>query len=666
MQKHFISLFMGLLFTSFQPGYAGVDGGIKNIHATFSGDPRHEVTVAWRTEGALEPVAIRYGPVDRDPSTWVQETGETMDATEGRDHRARLTGLNPGVRYGYRVTGPGGVWGPVCTFRTAPDEGPSFTFAVIGDVQGKEAPSAVWQQAGDWLADQDDVAFALLLGDLVDNGYAQTQWDAFFNSIDPAHSRRLFHAMILMPLIGNHDTYGGTDNRGGLQRYLKQFTLPPNGQEEWEGLFYTFDVLNARFIILDTEGAVPNRTAYLAAQTQWMNTLDWAAQPWVFVAHHRPVYEIKRHLPSAISRYVWRPHFFDRYADIVFNGHNHSHAVTYPMQAARLHGMSSGKGFAAPWQAEVNTGCASGLPNLFLLEDGELIRYPGYQAAGRSVNTYPAGALRDRAIQATRSIEPIAIAPGTELWMGYLYQKRGSWYAEDQGGWRLSSSTDLIRYRLQAATSRVETNGHFRIHAGAAHQDSREPIASEGHEQISGEPFFVLVKFVFEEGRVTGRLKTYRAPQPLPAIEPELWDATVIWEETWNANLDTLTLLGEDVRRESWMDEFRLGRRMEDVLLIPDGAATHAGHPLVEERFDTVSTIHAGDRVVYYDGGGINYSGPANETWYIRSRQHRPNLPLLGLFTVTPERVTGRTVFFADYEKWKAGDVFDTFELMRR
>lgn len=644
---------------------AGVLLGIKNIHATYSGDPRHEVTVSWRTEVPLRDARVLYGLPGQPRSEWGIFHAETIASMGGYNHHARMPGLEPNTRYAYRVSGPDGSWGPACHFRTAPGEGASFTFAVIGDVQGKEEPSGIWQAAGDWLADQDDVLFALLLGDLVDTGYSQTQWDAFFNSLHPGLSRRLFHSTIIMPLIGNHDTYGGEDNRQGLQVYLDQFRLPPNGQGPWAGHYYAFDIADARFVILDTEGAVPDRVDYMAAQTRWMSGLDWDARPWTFAAHHRSTHPIRRHAPSQVSRHVWRPHFFDRRVDMVFNGHNHSFAVTYPMKPALLHGLSGGRHFTGPWRAEVDTGCPSGLPNLLLLEENEPIRYPGYQAAGRSVHTYPAGSLQTRAIQAERRIEPIDVSSRATLWMGYLYQKRGGWYAEHQGGWRLSNSANSGGPYLQVATSRVEQNGHFRIHVGSAYADSALPIAPEGRPHVPSDPFFVLARFIFEEGQITGQLKSYRAPAALPTTVPTEWDAEVVWNGAWEGALDTVTLLGEDRNRESLIDEFRLGWEMRDVLPVPAGSLAHRGQPLVEERFDAVPSRHDGKRVVYYDGGAINSSGAANDSWFIRAREDRLNMPLLGLFTVTPERVIARTVFFADFENWRAGDVFDAFELSR-
>lgn len=651
---------------------AGVDQGILNIHVTFSGDPAHDVTVSWRTEEPLTSAQLRFGPMGTDERNWVERQGETVASAGGYNHHVPLHGLEPDTRYAYRVLSPHDGWGPVCSFRTAPTEGDTFTFAVVGDVQGKEQASIPWQDAGEWLAAQEDLLFVWLMGDQVDTGFSQLQWDAFFNSLEQEHSRQLFHSTVIMPLLGNHDYYGGELNNQGVELYLDQFRLPPNGIPEWEGRFFTFNILNAKFITLDTEGDRPDSDAYFADQTRWMKTLDWEARPWRMVAHHRGPYQFRRHVPSSHARDIWRPHFYDRYTQLVFNGHNHSQAASVPLRAERLDGLNGGRGFTGPWQGVQDSGCATSLPNLLLLEDNQLIQYPGYEAVGRSVNTTTRGSLEGRRpIHARRPIEPIATGPGTELWVGYLYQKLDGWYATNQGGIRLQAADNEDRY-LQVATTRVDTEddgrwGHLAVHLGREYQVASTPIAREGRNHIPEDAIFVLAKYVFHEGRTQGFLKSYRAPEALPQTEPTEWDAIVEINETWATELDTLVLLGESQRRDGLLDEIRVGRQLTDVLLQSQTHVTSpSGRALVKERFDIVPTVNPGDGVVYYDAGGINSSGAANQDWYIRFREDRSRMPLVALFTVTPESINGQTVFFADFEEWSTGDVIDEFTILRR
>ncbi|MFW6188820.1 MAG: fibronectin type III domain-containing protein [Planctomycetota bacterium] len=656
-----------LLACSLGPAFArtGVEQGILNIHATFWGDPRHRVTVSWRTESPLDRPSVRYGPAAEEEASWTQSSdAETVASAGGFNHHVRLSGLRAGTRYAYRVSGPGGVRGPVCTFRTAPQGRQPFTFAVVGDVQGRARPSERWQALGRWVSER-DVAFLLLLGDLVQKGTEQPQWNAFFNCAEPESDRSLFHSTVVMPLLGNHDYYGedqqGNRNSEGVYRYLDQFRLPSNGYADvLEGRNYTFAYGPARFVILDTSGRGPNGPTH-ALQTRWLATLDLRDRTWVMAAHHVPVVRFLRHVPSTAARKVWRPHFYRHYVDVVFNGHNHSHAVSWPLEGAELHGWDGGRGFAGPWRARTDVGSESGMESLFLLEENDLIRYAGYEAVGRSLRTVPLGTHRDEAADAHRPLKPIDTTETRELWMGYAYEKMGKYYGG--GGWQLTDSRRPDRF-IRVGTTRVMgagRYGHFQVSLAGESAVSRQPIIEEG--KVPQRPFFVLARFVFRDDRAVARLKSYRSPEPLPEREPKEWDLTVEAEGDWALRLDTLTHRGHRSNRLAMVDELRLGERMADVLLVPQSDEPRR-RPLVEERFRIAPTIDRRHGVVYYDGGGVNSSGPARDAWFVRFRENASRMPLVGLGTVTEKTLRIRTVFYDRFgEEYEPGDVFNEFEL---
>ncbi len=648
---------------------AGVEQGILNIHVTFPGDPRHEVTVSWRTLEPLAAPSVLYGQEGEDEDAWAAVSeAETVESAGGFNHHVRLAGLEPDTRYAYRVSGPEGALGPVCTFRTAVEGTEPFTFAVIGDVQGWARPSATWQTLGRWLTEE-DVAFALLLGDLVQTGSEQPQWDAFFNSLTPECDRSLFHSTVIMPLLGNHDYYVSEEHReagdtqAGVRRYLDQFRLPPNGYAEvLEGRNYTFTYGAGRFVILDTSGRGPDGSTHVK-QTRWLADLDLEDRAWVMAAHHVPVFRFRRHVPSRTARNVWRPHFYRHYMDIVFNGHNHSHAVSWPLDEVELHGWDGGRGFAGPWQTRADIGCESGMESLFLLEENDLVRYEGYEAVGRSLRTFALGTHRDAAVSAHRPLESVDTTETRELWMGYVWEKMERYYGG--GGWQLSDSRNEDRF-IRVGTTRVIEDGrfgHFEVTLAGESAIAPDPIIEEGN--VPEEPYFVLAKFVFEEGRAVAHLKTYRSPEPLPDQEPDDWDLVMEVEGDWALTLDTLTHRGKRANRLAMVDEFRLGERMEDVLLVPKGGAA-GRRPLAEERFEAAPTIDRERGVVYYDGGGVNSSGPARDDWFIRFREDASRMPLVGLVTVSEESLQVRTVFYDEFDdEYEAGDVFNEFELRK-
>ena len=631
--------------------------GAHNIHTTYGEDAARSVWAGWRTDTSLTSPKVRFGPAGSDEATWAEASATSIESAGGFNHHARLDNLQPATRYSYRVAGPDNSWGPVCAFKTAPQSG-GFTFAVVGDVQGKTEPSAIWGAAGAWLAAREDVDFAVLLGDLVDKGAEQAQWDAFFNPSRPPGGASLFESKAIMPILGNHDYYGGADNKQGVDLFVDQFRLPSNGTASWNGRFYTFPYGDARFVMLDDQGKES-----IADQTRWMQSLDWGDRPWVIAALHAPVYKFSRHDSSLPGRNVWRPHFFDEHAQLVFNGHNHTLATSHPLRATRLDGLSGGNGFAGPWQAKEDKGCETGLPALLLLEEGDQISYPGLEDTGRALSTLTTGTLKETSIDAQRPLEPIVPGEGKDLWIGYLFQRKGGWYAPAKGGWRLADSKDASRF-LEISTTRTDSaEGKLRIAAGAQAANSSKPIAAEGRENVPPEPFFVMAKFTFADGKVTGRLKAFRAPEALPAAEPAEWDALVELPADWaNAPFDKLVLLGESAKRDSLLDEFRVGRAMGDVMPAAKGSQPPAG-ALVVESFDTAPTGTCG--VVYFDGGGINFNSEPDNHWYVRYRQQQKRMPLVSLFTVAADKITGRTMLFNDHDGKPAGTVLDEFEIPR-
>lgn len=639
-------------------------GAVRNIHTTYGADASRSVSAGWRTDAAVASPKVKFGPAGSDESTWSETTAASVESAGGFNHHAALDNLKPGTRYNYRVSGPDGSWGPLCSFKTAPEKG-GFTFAVIGDVQGKESPTAAWGEAGAWLAARDDVDFAILVGDLVDIGAEQPHWEAFFNPLRPEGGASLFESKTIMPILGNHDYYGGADNKQGVRLYLDQFRLPGNGTPKWDGRFYTFTYGDARFVLFDSE----EKDSYLD-QTVWLKTLEPGDRPWLIAAQHVPIYQFSRHETSMPGRSVWRPHFFDNHAHLVLTGHNHTLAATHPLRATRLDGFSGGKGFAGPWTARQDIGCGTGLPALLLLEEGDTISYPGLAETGRALSTLSVGTLqRETSLRATRPLEPIVPGEGGDLWIGYLFQRKGGWYLPAHGGWRLADSKDASRF-LEISTTRSdsgpgsESQGRFRIAAGPQSANSANPIASEGRDKVPADPFFVLARFSFQGGKVIGRLKTFRAPEALPATEPAEWDAVVESPVDWaNAPFDQLVVLGETAKKDSLLDEFRLGRKMEDVLPPAAGSAAPGG-ALVEELFDVKSTDSEG--VVYFDAGGINHNREPEKHWYVRYGQEKSRMPLVSLFTVADEKITGRVVLFREFDGKPAGEVMDEFEIPRK
>ena len=86
------------------------------------------VLVGWATHDAASNTAIKYGTNRADMS----ESAQGTEGSDGRNHHARLQGLQPNTRYYFQVTENGSPVGGVGTFKTtATGEAPIQSKAII-------------------------------------------------------------------------------------------------------------------------------------------------------------------------------------------------------------------------------------------------------------------------------------------------------------------------------------------------------------------------------------------------------------------------------------------------------------------------------------------------------------------------------------------------------
>jgi acid phosphatase type 7 len=138
-----------------------------------------------------------------------------------------------------------------------------------------------------------------------------------------------------MPLTGNHETYTPVWGERSMPRlFVAQFKLPDNGPEGLKGQVYSFDYGNAHFVMLDSQEREEARFApdMLEKQKAWL-TKDLAAtdKAWKIVFFHKPPYRSKSARGDDNIRAALVPIFDQYHVDVVFNGHEHVYARTYPL-----------------------------------------------------------------------------------------------------------------------------------------------------------------------------------------------------------------------------------------------------------------------------------------------------------------------------------------------
>jgi hypothetical protein len=174
-----------------------------------------------------------------------------------------------------------------------------------------------------------DAAFMMNIGDLVDIGLNYDQWDDWFQA-----GHGVIDTMVIMPVMGNHETYTTEWKIAEPLLYTGFFRLPKNGPAALQGKVYSFDYGDAHFSILDSQLQeeaewIPEM---LTLQQEWLERdLAGANKRWKLVFIHRPLYHNRPSAGDEDLRDALAP-LFERYdVDVVFSGHDHIYARSYPI-----------------------------------------------------------------------------------------------------------------------------------------------------------------------------------------------------------------------------------------------------------------------------------------------------------------------------------------------
>lgn len=285
----------------------------EQIILTWQDEPSTSQTITWLMPDNL-PAGIQYGKAAEfngsyDTFSKVTLGGTAFDSTHNR-YSVDLTGLTPDTKYLYRV-GREGSWSGLLSFTTAAYT-TDFSFLYMGDVQaGYPEWGAVLNSV---YRDNPKIRFAMLGGDLTDNGNDELEWGRFAAAASPVFSR-----IPVMPAMGNHD--------GSM--FMNYFSLPDNGPEGLEGLaFYSFDYGNAHFVVLNSSYNT------LDSGKQWLQQdLQQTTKKWKFITFHIPAYPATidyKGIDQSIQA-NWVPILEQYEVDMVFVGHQHEYMRTYPI-----------------------------------------------------------------------------------------------------------------------------------------------------------------------------------------------------------------------------------------------------------------------------------------------------------------------------------------------
>ena len=303
-------------------------------------DPAYAMTVRWRTSVDVAggfALYRRQGSADEWKKAEAAVNRFRTDLDESNYYFADLTGLQPDTAYEYTV-GCGEHRSPVYTFRTAKENATEFSFLCLADIQtGGPEPPADYTETGEVikkiLAAHPECAFILTAGDNTNCGQTDVQWTGLMNDL-----AGIAEHIPVMFCLGNHDDMGFADYFSFTGKYYSEpaeyfsnmlrGSYNDNGPDCYKTATYSFDYGNAHFSVLGT--------SFYEEMNEWL--LGDAAKSdktWKFGVHHFPVCYAGPTIENEDTWPALQPGL-DK-CDIVFSGHEHSFARSYPRRGDGLY-----------------------------------------------------------------------------------------------------------------------------------------------------------------------------------------------------------------------------------------------------------------------------------------------------------------------------------------
>jgi predicted phosphodiesterase len=161
-----------------------------------------------------------------------------------------------------------------------------------------------------------NASFVMHCGDMVENGWDQSQWDSWFTDVNDNWIGDNGLTIPVIPCLGNHEN--------NATNYYEQFALP--GNEQW---YYIDWGPNLRIIVLNSEAS----SSQIIEQAGWLDSVlnSTPQNEWKIVMFHTNVYYSGGHGNGSDIITYWVPLFDQYHVDIVIQGHTHHYHRTLPM-----------------------------------------------------------------------------------------------------------------------------------------------------------------------------------------------------------------------------------------------------------------------------------------------------------------------------------------------
>lgn len=361
----------------------------------------NEMAVTWWDVPEATSGSVQYGT-----SQDLSGTGSTVPAALTKNDtdngysafEAVMTDLEEGTDYYYRV-GKEGAWSSIYSFRTGVSDSNEVSFLYMGDIQYASYVTAVEDYAawGSLLAgavgEFPSLDFALLGGDMVQQGQAPGDWQWFYSNATPTFSQLPFLAV-----PGNHESNAAYSKP---ELFLKLFKLPDNGPENFKEQFFSYDYGNCHVVGVNTSVFLDTSltdTDYEALAAWIESDLENSDATWKIVVMHHPAYAVVSDATATQVLANWEPVFVEQQVDLVLCGHQHIYMRTKMMRGVTYVMGNSGSKHYDPAEVPYSEVMIADTSNYEIISmDGGQLTMTAYDAAGEVLDSVALTA-KDRSI----------------------------------------------------------------------------------------------------------------------------------------------------------------------------------------------------------------------------------------------------------------------------
>jgi hypothetical protein len=299
------------------------------VRQVVAADNAHNRTIMWQMKDKDEE-SVEYREKGEDEVHSVKASSHPYTGGSGVSdsyiYTASLSNLDPGTTYEYRVANGNAVseWKELKT-----DKGSEFTALVFPDSQSSHYSG--WEKLAHKAWEENpDASFFINMGDLVDNGEDEHQWQAWFNAVSG-----IIDTIPVAPVMGNHENYSLDWKLHTPDRYMAHFQVPSNGIDGLEGHFYSFDWGDTHIAVLDTQQQEENEQHpdLFEKEKEWLKKdMESTSKTWKIVLMHKDPLQYAfatRKEPRAEGfspeGEAFMPLFDELGIDLVLSAHLHSY-----------------------------------------------------------------------------------------------------------------------------------------------------------------------------------------------------------------------------------------------------------------------------------------------------------------------------------------------------